>query len=121
MDETTEKKVRSLKLKVVMAERELHSSSGKWKLGALLKAGHADAMNREVNKVTERLEAKIAKLKADIAALTGEAVDAPKPAAAKPVKAAPKAEEPKPAPVKKTAATKKTPAKSAAKKSAGKK
>lgn len=121
MDEATEKKVRSLKLKVVMAERELHSSSGKWKLGALLKAGHADAMNREVSKVTERLEAKIAKLRDEIAALTGATVNAPKPAESKSVKTAAKVDEPKPAPAKKTAATKKTPAKSATKKPAGKK
>ena len=38
MDEAIEKKVRSLKLKLLMAERELHAAAGKWRLGALLKA-----------------------------------------------------------------------------------
>ncbi|MBK6765763.1 MAG: hypothetical protein IPG71_05335 [bacterium] len=118
MDEATDKKVRALKLKVVMAERELHASSGKWKLGALLKAGHADAMNREVSKVTERLEAKIAKLRDDITALTGESAGA--------VKAAPepaaKAPSPRKVPAKSTAkSAAKSTTKAAAKKTPGKK
>lgn len=72
MDDSIEKKVRTLRLKLLMAERELHAASGKWRLGALLKAGHANAMNREVDKVTDRLEAKIDKLRSEIAELTGE-------------------------------------------------
>ena len=73
MDETLEKKLRALKLKLVMAEKELMASSGKWKLGALLGAGHTSAMNREVVKLKERLEGKIEKLKNEIAEITGEA------------------------------------------------
>jgi len=103
MDEAVEKQIRSLKLKLLMAEKELQASSGKWKLGVLLKAGHADAMNREVSKVKERLEAKIEKIKTDIAKLAGEVSEtvAAKPAA-------------KPAPTKEPAAKKAEP-KSAAK------
>ncbi len=94
MDEAIEKKIRALKLKIVMAERELQASSGKWRLGVLLKAGHANAMNREVDKVKERLESKIESIKAEIEALSSGAPAAPKPAKPeKPVKAS----EPKPA------------------------
>lgn len=101
MDEAIEKKIRALKLKIVMAERELQASSGKWRLGVLLKAGHANAMNREVDKVKERLESKIENIKAEIEALSSGAPVASKTAQAeKPVKAA----EPKPA-VKKAAPT----------------
>ncbi len=125
MDETTEKKVRALKLKLAMVEKELHASSGKWKLGALLGAGHTAAMNREVVKLKERLESKIERLRSDLASLTGEPlpaapipekskaaqavkvrIDEPVPAAPKPVKEvkpAAKAEVSKPAPAKKTA------------------
>ncbi|MCB9367024.1 MAG: hypothetical protein H6508_07600 [Calditrichaeota bacterium] len=124
MDEAVEKKIRSLKLKLLMAERELHAASGKWKLGALLKAGHANAMNREVDKVTERLEAKIEKIRAEIAELSGGSEPATK--KAKPAEPAPKAvKAAKEAPVKKAAekktASKKAPAKKAPAKKAAKK
>lgn len=104
MDETTEKKVRALKLKLLMAEKELHASSGKWKLGALLGAGHASAMNREVIKLKERLEGKIEKLRQELALLTGEPLPATT-AQEKPVHAPVKkavTEVEKPAPAKKT-------------------
>ncbi|MBL0060642.1 MAG: hypothetical protein IPP40_03935 [bacterium] len=84
MDETLEKKLRALKLKLVMAEKELMASSGKWKLGALLGAGHTSAMNREVVKLKERLEGKIEKLRNEIAKITGEA-PAPKAEVGKPI------------------------------------
>lgn len=71
MDELLEKKLRSLKLKLAIAEKELQASSGKWKLGALLGAGHASAMNREVVKLKDRLEGKIEKLKSEIDAIVG--------------------------------------------------
>jgi hypothetical protein len=125
MDETVEKKVRSLKLKLLMAERELHASSGKWKLGAMLGAGHLSQMNREVVKLKDRLESKIEKLKKEISELTGEALDAVtsenKPnAAAKPIEAPVKkaAEKAKEAPVKKAAAKMVEEKKPAAKKAA---
>jgi hypothetical protein len=125
MDETVEKKVRSLKLKLLMAERELHASSGKWKLGAMLGAGHLSQMNREVVKLKDRLESKIEKLKKEISELTGEALDAVtsenKPnAAAKPKETQVKkdAEKAKEAPVKKAAAKKVEEKKPAAKKAA---
>jgi len=128
MDETLEKKLRALKLKLVMAEKELQASSGKWKLGALLGAGHTSAMNREVVKLKERLEGKIDKLKTEIAEITVEA-PAPKAEVEKPKAKAEPAKKPveKAAPMKKAepvmkAATKKvaTPAekKAAAKKAA---
>lgn len=77
MDETLEKKLRALKLKLMMAEKELQASSGKWKLGALLGAGHTSAMNREVDKLKERLESKIERLNSEIALLSGTPI-APK-------------------------------------------
>lgn len=123
MDEAIEKKIRALKLKIVMAERELQASSGKWRLGVLLKAGHANAMNREVDKVKERLESKIESIKAEIEALSSGAPVAPKPSKPeKPVKAAepkPAVKKTAPAPAPKKAAAKKPAAKSATKKSAG--
>jgi hypothetical protein len=122
MDEAIEKKIRALKLKIVMAERELQASSGKWRLGVLLKAGHANAMNREVDKVKERLESKIESIKAEIEALSSGAPAALKPAKPeKPVKAAepkPVAKRTGPIPAPKKAAAKKPAAKSATKKSA---
>ena len=123
MDETLDKKLRALKLKLVMAENELQASSGKWKLGALLGAGHTSAMNREVVKLKERLEGKIDKLKADIAEITGEAPP-PKAEVEKPKAKAEPAKKPveKAAPIKKAEPVKKvaTPAekKAAAKKAA---
>ncbi len=121
MDETLEKKVRSLRLKLLMAERELHAASGKWKLGAMLGAGHMSAMNREIVKVKDRLEGKIEKLKQEISLLTGETFvsQAQTPAAEKPrpyvkpvEKPKPVANKPKPEAAKK-AAEKKAPAKKA--------
>ncbi|MBK6910477.1 MAG: hypothetical protein IPK53_13395 [bacterium] len=108
MDESVEKKLRALKLKLLMAEKEMQASSGKWKLGALLKAGHTDAMNREVDKLHDRLEKKIATLKSEIAELSG-AVDnvANTAPAEKPVAKAAAKKSAVPAAPKKTAAKKK--------------
>lgn len=129
MDELLEKKLRSLKLKLAIAEKELQASSGKWKLGALLGAGHASAMNREVVKLKDRLEGKIEKLKSEIDAIVGvvpESKKATSPAKEssarvkepdKPVKKASASKSTQKEPAKKSAAPSKKTAKSAAKKS----
>lgn len=107
MDETSEKKLRSLKLKLVMAEKELQAAGAKWKLGGFLGAGHANAMNREVDKVKSRLNETIEKIKAQISEITGE-TPAPEKVEAKPA--------PKPEPAAKKAADKKPEAKAEPKK-----
>jgi hypothetical protein len=72
MDEQHDKKVRDLKLKVVMTEKELAASQHNAKLGAWLKAGHAGQISKNAARDRERLEARLEDLRAKLAALTVE-------------------------------------------------
>jgi methylmalonyl-CoA mutase N-terminal domain/subunit len=124
MDEASEKKVRSLRLKLAIAEKELQAAGAKWKLGGFLGAGHANAMNREVDKVQARLNEKIEKIKTQIAEITG-VTTAPKkaeekPAAKKAVPVTSKAADTKPAAKPELNKTEKASAKKPAQKSAAK-
>ena len=85
-------------------EKELQAAGAKWKLGGFLGAGHANAMNREVEKVKSRLNEKIETIKSQIAEISGES-PAPKPAT----------KAPEPAPTPRKVEAKKAPEKPAAK------
>ena len=83
MDEATERKVRDLKLKILKTEKELAATQHTMNLGAWLGAGHAGQMHRTAEKDRQRLEAKLAELKAKLEELApGSTAPAAKPKAA---------------------------------------
>jgi hypothetical protein len=69
MDEATEHKVRDLKLKLLMVEKELTASQHHSNLGAMLRAGNPSQMNRAAERDRKRLEAKRDDLLAQLTAL----------------------------------------------------
>jgi hypothetical protein len=102
MDDATAHKVRDLKLKILIVEKELAATHHNSELGQWLRAGHASQMAKAAERERERLEKKLEELKGKIEALTGKA-SAP---TAPTVNAAPVEAVPKPKPTKKTATTK---------------
>jgi hypothetical protein len=66
MDEQTEKKIRDLKLRITMAEKELTATQNSMKLGVMLKAGHAGQMAKNAERDRERLESKLETLRAKL-------------------------------------------------------
>jgi hypothetical protein len=113
MDEATEHKIRSLKFKILQAEKELSATQHKGELGQWLHAGHPQQMAKANEREHKRLEDKLEDLKSRLKELTGES-DTPEPAAVA-------AEAPaKPKAAKKAAATKATAATKTPKKTAKK-
>jgi hypothetical protein len=90
MDQTSEHKIRDLKLKILHAEKELAASQHNSSLGAALRTGHASQMARAAERDRKRLEGKIEELKSQLASLErGEdAPAAPDTKRAAPAKAA---------------------------------
>ena len=88
MDEQTEKKIRDLKLRITMAEKELTATQNSMKLGVMLKAGHAGQMAKNAERDRERLESKLETLRAKLLELDPPQSEvAPKPVIAEePVK-----------------------------------
>ncbi len=87
MDEQTEHKIRDLKLKLLMVEKELNASQHKTNLGAMLRAGNPAQMARAADRDRKRLEEKRDKLMEQLVALdpnSAEAKPAPAKAAANP-------------------------------------
>jgi hypothetical protein len=74
MDEQLDRKIRDLKLKIFMAEKELTASQHTMKLGALLRAGHAGQINKNALRDRERLEKKLDDLRAKLADIETGAV-----------------------------------------------
>ena len=107
MDETTERKVRDLKLKILKVEKELAASLHSANLGAWLHAGHAGQIQKTAERDRERLQNKLEDLKHQLEQLAPGSGAA---AAAKPARMAAKEK-----PVAASAATKPT-KKAAAKK-----
>ena len=86
MDDAAERKVRDLKLQILKVEKELAKTQSSAHLGAWLHAGHAGQIQRTAERDRQRLETKLAELKAKLEELVpGSAAPAekPKPAAAK--------------------------------------
>jgi len=75
MGETTEHKIRDLRLRILKVEKEIAATKHNVNLGAWLRAGHASQMAKQGERDRERLEAKLEELKAKLAALlpAGEA------------------------------------------------
>lgn len=89
MDELTERKIRDLRLKLLMVDKELNASQHKTNLGAMLRAGNPTQMARAADRDRKRLEEKRDKLMEQLAALEPTAAPEAKPvpaASAMPVK-----------------------------------
>jgi hypothetical protein len=79
MDEITEHKIRDLKLRIQMAERELAATIHNAGLGAFLRAGHPTQINKAAERDRKRLEEKLEDLKSKLAELDPTAVTAAAP------------------------------------------
>ena len=115
MDETIERKVRDLKLKILKVEKELAATQHSANLGTWLHAGRAGQIQHTAERDRVRLEAKLAELKAKLEEVAPGSTAPPE----KPKRVAAKKIAPEPAPAeKKKAAAKKPAAKSGTRKTA---
>ncbi len=70
MDEATQRKVRELKLKILMLEKELKQSQHTMGLQGWLKAGHSGQISRAAAKDRSRIEEKLELLREQVRALS---------------------------------------------------
>jgi hypothetical protein len=82
MDETTERKVRDLKLKILHVERELSGAQHHSGVSAMLRVGHPGQIAKAGERERKRLETKLEELKSKLEALEPGSVAKPIEAAA---------------------------------------
>jgi hypothetical protein len=92
MDDTTERKVRDLKLKILQTEKELSGTQHHTGVAAMLRAGHPGQLAKTAERERKRLETKLEDLRARLAAVEAPAAapEAQEKAAPAKAKAAPK-------------------------------